>query len=213
MKILNKQNVIKYSDFISNYFYQQISFLITKNIYKTEITPNQITVLSLIFGLLSSFFIYYHYIVSGIIFLNISFILDCVDGQLARVKHMQSDFGMWLDNISDRVVENSVILAVIFANFNLIIIKGGLVLLFLNMLYAYMSDMVIYLNKQYRYLKLSEKIIFSPIYFISRSMIIPLLSLMIIYPTFIYGVDILYLYGIAFRLYREITGREDELNV
>jgi phosphatidylglycerophosphate synthase len=134
MRKLERKSVIKYSDFISNYFYQQIAFFLTKYIYKTNVTPNQITLLSLFMGLLSALFIYKNHTVLGVIFLNISFILDCLDGQIARVKNMQSDFGMWLDNISDRIVENVVVIAIIFGNFTSNIIYGGVILLFLNML-------------------------------------------------------------------------------
>jgi hypothetical protein len=68
-----------------------------------------------------------------------------------------------------------------------------------------MSDMVIYQKRVYPYLTKREKIIFSPIYLISRSMIIPMLSLTILFPMpFIWIVNILYGYGILFKIYREI---------
>jgi len=214
MNRIKRKFVIKYSDFISNYFYQQITFLITKSIYKTDITPNQITLLSLLFGFFSAISIYYHQLIIGVIFLNISFIMDCLDGQIARVKNMQSAFGMWLDNTSDRVVENIVILAIIFSNLYSTVLYGGIILLFLNMMYAYMSDMIIYQKRVYPHLTKKEKIIFSPIYFISRSMIIPLLSLLILFPIiFIWVINILYCYGIIFRIYREITLKSAKTDV
>jgi phosphatidylglycerophosphate synthase len=209
MKIIRKET-IKYTDFISNYFYQQIAFLITSFLMKTKITPNIVTLISLIFGLLSAFFVFKHSIVLSIVFLNISFILDCVDGQLARVKRLESDFGMWLDNISDRIVENAIVLSIALAYLHdKMILIGSLFLLFLNMQYAYMSDMVIYQNNsEYRKLTTKEKIIFSPIYFISRSMIIPMLSLLILFPGFfVWVINILYVYGIVFRVYREMNGK------
>ncbi|WP_172413475.1 CDP-alcohol phosphatidyltransferase family protein [Lebetimonas natsushimae] len=201
--------MIKYSDFISNYFYQQIAFLITSFLVKTKITPNIITLISLFLGIISAILVYLRSPILAIIFLNFSFILDCVDGQLARVKKLESDFGMWLDNVSDRIVENIIILSIGFLYINnTFLIKGVLLLIFLNMLYAYMNDMVIYQGKIYRTLTVKEKIIFSPIYFISRSMIIPLLSLLIIFPSkFVWILNAFYFYGIIFKIYREISGK------
>jgi len=209
MKITRKET-IKYTDFISNYFYQQLAFLVTTLLIKTKITPNIVTLISLIFGLLSAISIYKHYTILAILFLNISFILDCVDGQIARVKKLESNFGMWLDNISDRVVENSIVLAIALTYIdNQTVLIGAIFLLFFNTQYAYMSDMVIYQNiSKYRKLTTKEKIIFSPIYFISRSMIIPMLSLLIFSPLyFVWVINALYIYGILYRIYREINGK------
>jgi len=209
MKITRKET-IKYTDFISNYFYQQLAFLVTSFLIKTKITPNIVTIISLIFGLLSAISIYMHFTVLAILFLNISFILDCVDGQIARVKKLESNFGMWLDNISDRVVENSIVLAIALTYIdNQTVLIGAIFLLFFNTQYAYMSDMVIYQNiSKYRKLTTKEKIIFSPIYFISRSMIIPMLSLLIFSPLyFVWVINALYAYGILYRIYREINGK------
>jgi len=205
---LDKQNTIKYSDFISNYFYQQIAFYITTLLVKTKITPNNITILSLLTGLLSAFSLYMGYLYLAIFLLNISFIFDCIDGQIARVKKLHSEFGMWLDNITDRVVENIILIAMFFALLdNKVFTMGVVLLIFFNMYYAYISDMLIYSNTQgYKRLTTIEKILFSPIYFISRSMMIPMLSLFILYPTYMVWILVfLYLYGIVFRVYREVT--------
>ncbi len=205
---INKRDTIKYSDFISNYFYQQIAFYITTLLVKTKITPNSVTYLSLFIGVLSAFSIYIGHLYLSVFLLNISFILDCVDGQIARAKQLQSEFGMWLDNISDRVVENIILIAMFFTlSDNNFFVVGIVLLIFLNMYYAYISDMLIYAKKQgYKKLTYKEKILFSPIYFISRSMMIPMLSLFILYPIYMVWILIfLYLYGIIFRLYREVT--------
>ena len=205
---LDKQYTIKYSDFISNFFYQQIAFYITTFLVKTKITPNNITILSLLTGILSAFSLYIGYLYLSIFLLNISFIFDCIDGQIARAKKLHSDFGMWLDNITDRVVENIILIAMSFVLiYNNFFLMGIVLLIFFNMYYAYISDMLIYSNTQgYKRLTKIEKILFAPIYFISRSMMIPMLSLFILYPLYMVWILIfLYLYGIIFRIYREVT--------
>jgi phosphatidylglycerophosphate synthase len=211
MNKLKKEEIIKYSDFISNYFYQQIAFFLTQRLYTTKITPNQITFISLLLGLSSAIETYFGHKIAAIVLLNLSFILDCVDGQLARAKNKSSSFGMWLDNISDRVVENSILLALVLQSEKIEFIKAVTFLIFLNMFYAYMSDIAIYQNIRYRKLNFYEKIIFSPLYFISRSMIIPMLSILILFPMeVVWLLLIFYVIGIIFRLYREINGRIDE---
>ena len=205
---LEKQNIIKYTDFISNYFYQQIAFYLTLVLVKTKITPNSITVISLILGIFSGVLIYFNHIYLSIFFLNMSFIFDCIDGQLARAKSLHSDFGMWLDNISDRVGENSIFIAMLmkFMDDRVFIVEIVFVI-FINMYYAYMSDMLIYAKRQgYKKLTLNEKILFFPLYFISRSMMIPVLTIFILFPKIMAPIIILlYIYGIVFRIYREVT--------
>jgi phosphatidylglycerophosphate synthase len=45
------------------------------------------------------------YLILGAVGLYVSFVLDCVDGQLARYLHRYSRFGGWLDTIADRSKE------------------------------------------------------------------------------------------------------------
>ena len=84
-------------------------------LYPTAVTPNQITVLSLIFGLASAGFY-----VSGIPdalmwgagFLYGKVFLDNVDGNLARVRGTTSRFGRFLDSLADFLVTVLVYIAV-----------------------------------------------------------------------------------------------------
>lgn len=76
-------------------------------LYPTSVTPNQITFLSLVFGLASAGF----YIsgipdalVWGAIFLYGKVFLDNVDGNLARVRGTTSRFGRFLDSLADFLV-------------------------------------------------------------------------------------------------------------
>ena len=88
---------------------------VVRLLYPTSITPNQITFLSLVFGLASAGFY-----VSGIpdallwgaIFLYGKVFLDNVDGNLARVRGTTSRFGRFLDSLADFVVTVLVYIAV-----------------------------------------------------------------------------------------------------
>jgi phosphatidylglycerophosphate synthase len=73
---------------------------------RTRITPNQITVASFVLGLgaaVSFAFADYPVLVLGAVLYHLSFVLDCVDGKVARLKDTGSIFGGWLDYILDRV--------------------------------------------------------------------------------------------------------------
>jgi len=70
------------------------------------ITPNHITIFSLFVGLVAAFCFAqgsYRFLVIGAILVQLSFVIDCMDGQLARYRQQFSKLGAWLDRISDRV--------------------------------------------------------------------------------------------------------------
>lgn len=70
------------------------------------ITPNVITISSLFIGVIAAFCFAqgeYFYLLAGGIFVQFSFIVDCMDGQLARYRQQFSKLGAWLDRVSDRL--------------------------------------------------------------------------------------------------------------
>jgi phosphatidylglycerophosphate synthase len=69
--------------------------------YKFNFTPNNITTLSLISGLLSGYAFYKDkYILSALLFI-LSYYFDCADGKYARKYNMVSKFGDIYDHITD----------------------------------------------------------------------------------------------------------------
>lgn len=129
------------SDFLNAYFYRRISIPLLRFFLKTSITPNQITLLSLIFGVLSSFFFAfgkYQYSLIGGLLVQIAMVLDVLDGEVARLKKLFSKRGAWLDVISDVIKNNFIITGVTFGLFArtgnyLIWIYGSLALFAINM--------------------------------------------------------------------------------
>ncbi|MBT5550916.1 MAG: CDP-alcohol phosphatidyltransferase family protein [Nitrospina sp.] len=84
-------------------------------LYPTSVTPNQITVLSLIFGLASAGFYISetpNALVWGAVFLYGKVFLDNVDGNLARVRGTTSRFGRFLDSLADFLVTVLVYIAI-----------------------------------------------------------------------------------------------------
>jgi phosphatidylglycerophosphate synthase len=67
-------------------------------------TPNMLTTYSLIFGLISVYFLYKDNLFNFAICFIVSYIFDCWDGYMARIYSMTSKFGDLYDHISDLTV-------------------------------------------------------------------------------------------------------------
>jgi archaetidylinositol phosphate synthase len=77
-------------------------------------TPNQITVFSVFLAALGSYYIYLKNPL-GPLFCLLAFTIDGLDGALARAKNLVSEYGAYLDGISDRLVEFFSLLPLIFS--------------------------------------------------------------------------------------------------
>jgi phosphatidylglycerophosphate synthase len=94
-----------------NIFEAMYSFLSSKIspfFIKTSLTPNQVTTISGLFGVLGSYMLIldsHIYLIISAIFIQLYTILDLVDGDIARAKKMQSYFGMWLDIFFDKLID------------------------------------------------------------------------------------------------------------
>jgi phosphatidylglycerophosphate synthase len=86
--------------------------ILVKAVFKTSVTPNQLTLCSFFFGLLAGFAYLggrpAFFVVGGILVM-ISTIFDCADGMLARGKKMTSRYGAYLDLFLDRIVDFAVL--------------------------------------------------------------------------------------------------------
>ncbi len=88
-------------------FYRPLAFLLVKLIYRTSITPNQLTLASMVLGICGGVIYAFGTPVSisaGAIFYLLYNILDCSDGQLARLKHSGTPIGRILDGVADYAV-------------------------------------------------------------------------------------------------------------
>ncbi|MGP3958537.1 CDP-alcohol phosphatidyltransferase family protein [Nonomuraea sp. 3N208] len=70
---------------------------------RTRLTPNGLTVLSLVLGMVSAACFAANQLVAGAVVFYLSFMIDCVDGKIARLKGTGTPFGLWLDYVGDRV--------------------------------------------------------------------------------------------------------------
>jgi len=92
-----------------------------KKIFLGKVSANQLTILGLVFGLVSSFLIYISsifvalaisFMVCSAIVMTVSFFIDTLDGSIARLEG-PTIFGGILDIFCDRLVEISIIIAIV----------------------------------------------------------------------------------------------------
>jgi archaetidylinositol phosphate synthase len=79
------------------------------------VTPNQVSLLSLLFGFWCALAFTQRWFLAGSLLLVVSAILDLVDGNVARRNHAESKFGAVFDWIADKYVDAAVILGVGFS--------------------------------------------------------------------------------------------------
>ena len=99
--------------FFSVFFLRKFSKLLTWVAVKVGATPNQVTLISFAIGLYSAYSFSlggFWNLFLGALLLQLSIIVDCVDGELARYTRKFSQLGAWLDAVTDRVKEYMVFL-------------------------------------------------------------------------------------------------------
>ena len=101
------EHKLHYHQFMDIWVNSIFSIKISSLLVKTFLTPNQITILGLFIGLASGILFaqgnYWNTLIGGVL-LSITAILDCCDGDVARLKFMESDFGENLDTACDNII-------------------------------------------------------------------------------------------------------------
>ncbi|GII53123.1 hypothetical protein Pth03_15120 [Planotetraspora thailandica] len=69
----------------------------------TSITPNGLTAISMLLGFGSVAAFGTGELVLGALLFYLSFLVDCMDGKIARLKGTGTPFGLWLDFVGDRI--------------------------------------------------------------------------------------------------------------
>ena len=109
-----------YSDspIIDRYIIRKISGFISGFLSRTPVTPNQVTIISLILGIISGVFFslgeYTYTITAGLLYF-VSTVFDQCDGEVARLKQMETEFGRKLDIIVDAIVNAVIVIGITIA--------------------------------------------------------------------------------------------------
>jgi Family of unknown function (DUF5941)/CDP-alcohol phosphatidyltransferase len=97
--------------FFTTFLVSPYSRFIARWAARRGLTPNQVTTVSLVLGLVAAAAFATGErpgLIAGAVLLQLAFTLDCVDGQLARYTLQFSSLGAWLDSIFDRTKEYAV---------------------------------------------------------------------------------------------------------
>jgi hypothetical protein len=116
LKLANRAN----DGFFSVFVLRRFSKLLTWMAVKIGATPNQVTLASFAIGLYTAFLFAQGdtwSLIWGAVLLQVSIIVDCVDGEIARYTRKFSKLGAWLDAITDRVKEYAVFLGLAYGAF------------------------------------------------------------------------------------------------
>ena len=132
---------------VSRYLNRPVSTRITKYLLKRNVTPNQITISSFLLCCLSTLF----FLLGGNINLafggliaQISSIVDGCDGEIARLKFLETEFGRWIDAVLDRYADAFLIIGLTFyvywLNKNLVFLLIGFFSLLGTFMNSYTAD-------------------------------------------------------------------------
>jgi CDP-L-myo-inositol myo-inositolphosphotransferase len=145
-------------DIATNLFFRPLSIRITRNLSRTATTPTQITLflfcLRMIASVLFLFDLYLGSIVAAILLYSAQ-VLDCVDGELARVKRMPSERGglldYFLDRISDFILYLSIAMGLYYASRQYEVIVIGLLAMASNSLMTDLGQKVDRIKQSIKY--------------------------------------------------------------
>ncbi|MCZ6626300.1 MAG: HAD hydrolase-like protein, partial [Deltaproteobacteria bacterium] len=98
---------------VSRYLNRPLSQWISRRLVHYPITPNQVSLFTFVLALISSLLFIIGRPITAALLIHISSILDGCDGELARLKHMQSSFGDFLDAVLDRYADVSILLGIL----------------------------------------------------------------------------------------------------
>jgi phosphatidylglycerophosphate synthase len=117
---IKKRTEKKDGSFFARYLARPVSRRITVRLYRTSISPLIITLfgslVGIIGGLLFLLNIYWATVLAGIL-VALSYVFDCVDGEIARLNQKCTKTGALLDEYSDRIVDIVIILCLGLVNY------------------------------------------------------------------------------------------------
>lgn len=90
-------------EFLDYFFYRRLAAFLVPTLIRMNLTPNQITTLSLVFGLIATFCIFKFWFVWAALMTIVCIVLDCCDGQVARLTGKTHPLGRVLDGFFDAV--------------------------------------------------------------------------------------------------------------
>jgi len=103
--------------FLARHLDRRVSCFISRRLAHTRVRPNQITLFGTAIGLAGAFFLsrpgYWPQLIGSLLFLFFA-VVDGVDGEVSRLRLQNSQFGYYLDMITDNIVNVSIFAGIAF---------------------------------------------------------------------------------------------------
>jgi phosphatidylglycerophosphate synthase len=105
----------EFEGFVDRYFNRKVSRWFTRLFLAMGLSPNSITVLAGLIGLIAAagfgMGTYSAGIVAALLF-QLAAVIDCCDGEVARLTFTESPFGAWLDIVLDNIVHMAIFIGI-----------------------------------------------------------------------------------------------------
>ncbi len=104
--------------FVSQWINRPLSTLLSKHLVQTGVTPNQITVASFLISLIGAGLLAaggYLVAALGGLLIQAASVIDGCDGEVARLKGIETPRGAWLDTMLDRYADLAITLGIVIA--------------------------------------------------------------------------------------------------
>jgi CDP-L-myo-inositol myo-inositolphosphotransferase len=117
-QLLSSLNKGGQDGFVSQWINRPLSTLLSKQLVKTGVTPNQITVASFVISLIGAGLLAAGgYLVGALggLLIQAASVIDGCDGEVARLKGIATPRGAWLDTMLDRYADMAITLGIVTA--------------------------------------------------------------------------------------------------
>lgn len=101
----------EFEGFIDRYFNRKLSSWFTRIFLALGVSPNVITMVATLVGLLAAVVFGFGTYIAGVaaaLLFQLAAVIDCSDGEVARLTFTESPFGAWLDIAMDNVVHMAI---------------------------------------------------------------------------------------------------------
>ena len=103
--------------FVDRVFNRPLGRFLSKVLIHTPVSPNMVSIASILIGVIAAVFLAegsFNSTLIGAILFQLSAIVDCVDGEIARILFKESPLGKWIDLVGDQIVHISVFAGIAF---------------------------------------------------------------------------------------------------
>jgi len=118
----------EFEGFVDRFFNRKVSRWLTRIFLAVGLSPNAITILATVVGLVAGACFgvgtYNAGIIAALLF-QLAAIIDCCDGEVARLTFTESPFGAWLDIVLDNVVHLSIFAGIAMGSYQRIAGSDG----------------------------------------------------------------------------------------